>query len=138
MTTSRVTPTIALGLLATAALGAMSTAEGAPPLAALSVSDNVPRAVVSYADLNLAAPSDAKRLLQRIAGAAVEVCGDPTLPGSLGSWARRRHCIETAIARAVDSVASEKLTMAYAESRYAPQHPLLSPRAASIAATPGR
>ena len=141
MKTLRIAPTIARGgLLATVALASMSPARGAPTVGTLSEPGDVPRVVVSYADLNLASPLDARRLLQRIAGAALQVCGDLISTGDLRAVARERRCISTAVARAVDTVASEKLTMAYDRSRYAPPHHgvPLSPRAASIAATTGR
>jgi len=141
MMTLRVTPTMVRGgLLATVALAAMSLARGAPAAGTLSESDDVPRVIVSYADLNLALPLDARRLLQRIAGAALQVCGDLISTSDLRAVARERRCISTAIARAVGTVASERLTMVYDQSRYAlPHHGIpLSPRAASIAATPGR
>ncbi len=140
MTTLRLTTKAARGtLLAAVGFAAMSVARGVLAAETLSESDNVPRVVVRYSDLKLASPQDARRLLQRIAEAAVQICGDPTLTGDLSARARERRCVSTAVARAVDAVASEKLTMAYDQSRYAPHRGLpLSPRAASIAATPGR
>jgi UrcA family protein len=144
MTTLRVTPAVRAmrtiargGLLTTAALAAMSMARGTPAADTLSESDAVPRVVVSYADLNLASRSDADRLLQRIAHAALQVCGDPTATLDLSARARKRGCLSATIASAVDAVAAEKLTLAYSQSRYTPRHGRpLSPRAASIAAAP--
>jgi UrcA family protein len=135
-----VTPMIARArLLAAVALAAMSMARGAPAAEAPSESGDVPRVAVSYADLNLASPQDARRLLDRIADAAARVCGDPTSTGDLSARARERRCISTTIARAVDTVPSESLRMAYYQSRHAPRHGQPpSPRAASIAVPPGR
>ncbi|HEY2590710.1 MAG TPA: UrcA family protein [Steroidobacteraceae bacterium] len=140
MMTLRVGPTIARGgLLAAATLAAVSLARGAPAADTLPEPDDVPRVVVSFADLNLASPLDARRLLQRIAGAALQVCGDLFSSGDLRAVARERRCISLAIAQAVDTVASEKLTMVYDGSMYAPHRGVpLSPRAASIAGAPGR
>jgi len=140
MTILRFTSTIARrGLLATAALAAMSMARGAPATHLLPDSDGVARVAVSYADLNLASPQDANKLLRRIADAAVQVCGDPDLASDLIARGHMRRCISAAVARAVDTVASEKLTLIYSQSRFA-VHRIqpASPRAASIAAAPGR
>ena len=114
-------------------------ARGASAADTLAEPDAVPRVVVSFADLNLASPLDAERLLQRIAGAALQVCGDLISSGDLRAVARERRCMSRAIAQAVDTVASAKLTLAYDQSVYAPHHGTpLGPRAASIAGTPGR
>jgi UrcA family protein len=140
MTILRILSTLARrGLLATAALAAMSVARGAPAAHLLPDADGVPRVAVSYADLNLASPRDANRLLRRIADAAVQVCGDPDSAFDLLARGRMRRCISAAIARAVDTVGSEKLTLVYSQSRFAPRRiQSTSPRAASIAAMPGR
>lgn len=139
MTILRIAQTIARGgLLASATLAAICLSRGAPAAGMPSESDDVPRVAVRYADLNLASQQDAKRLLARITDAAIQVCGDPASPLDLSGRARKRGCISAAVARAVEKVASEKLTMAYYQSQHAPRRGLpLSPRAASIAAAPG-
>ena len=146
MTTLRVKPTMQdirtiarAALLTSVAIAAVSMARGAAAADTQPEPGDAPRAVVSYADLNLASPQDAKKLLQRIAEAATQVCSIPAASVSLSARTRERGCISAAIARAVNTVASEKLTIAYYQSGYAPRYGQpLGPRAASIAATPGR
>lgn len=146
MTTSRVRPTMRdirmiarEALLTAAVIAAISMAQGAAADDIQTEPADAPRAVVSYADLNLSSPHDANKLLRRIAEAATQVCAVPTATFQLSAQERERRCIAAAIARAVNTVASEKLTIAYYQSGYAPRHGQpLTPRAASIAATPGR
>ncbi len=69
---------------------------------------------VSYADLDLGAPSGAHALLVRINGAATQVCSpDPAPHGDLRDNADHRNCMNDAVARAVGDVDTPSLTDLY-------------------------
>jgi UrcA family protein len=78
-------------------------------------SNDPPKRVVSYADLNLSHKAGAETLLFRIKSAAREVC-EPQLNRELGAGRRYRQCIDEAIARAVADVQAPVLAAVYRET----------------------
>jgi UrcA family protein len=81
---------IALGSMSGLALGAAST-------------DELPRQVVSYADLDLSRPAGAATLYARIRSAAHAVC-EPQMTTDLWTYTYSQRCTRDAIARAVADV----------------------------------
>jgi UrcA family protein len=72
-------------------------------------SDEVPRRIVRFADLNLESKEGVRRLYSRIRSAAQEVCV-PVYFRITQSSLSQRHCEEHAIDAAVTAVRSESLT----------------------------
>jgi len=70
----------------------------------------VPKQVVSYADLNMDSMAGASALYHRIRRAAERVCGGPVDERELSTAARLRFCKEQAVERAVDSINSAVLS----------------------------
>jgi UrcA family protein len=70
-----------------------------------TVSRDVQREVVSYADLNLQSEADAAILVRRIEVAARKVCGARTaIPWPIEIMARQKVCAKEATARAIADV----------------------------------
>jgi UrcA family protein len=92
------------------ALGLMSaaTAMAGDRSVSLSMSDDTPRVVVRYDDLDLTSEQGAVTLYQRISGAARQVCPNASGP-SLRAMQLQRSCISAAIERAVTDVNSPTL-----------------------------
>jgi UrcA family protein len=88
--------------LGTAAFGALTTP-------ALADEPALPSKVVKFADLNIASPSGAKVLYQRIEAAANEVCADDAAH-TIQLMVDQRACIKKAIDNAVRSVNSVALS----------------------------
>ena len=89
---------VAAVILASAIAGATLTASSLPAIA-----EEPRRSIVSYSDLNLAAPSDRAALHTRIRGAARRVCGNhPAV--ALREIQQTRHCQATAAADAWDQM----------------------------------
>lgn len=96
---------MSMGLLLTISAALCGTAGAAP-------NAPIPREKVSYADLNLSRPEGAARLYRRIERAAAKVC-IAFDDHQLSNRARRRSCVEEAIARAVAAVGVPALTHHY-------------------------
>jgi UrcA family protein len=99
---------IALALVTVTALIPVASA-----LADVPVGSDAPRAVVKYADLDLASDAGAAALLRRIEAAARQVCGDPRELQPLTRSTRVRHCNTQAIEHAVTALGAPKVTLAY-------------------------
>jgi UrcA family protein len=85
--------------------------------AAGNASDSVPQRTVRYSDLNLASPSGAATLYQRIRSAARSVCEAP-FASDLQAQAAEQQCTHEAIKRAIYEVNAPLLTGYYlAKSR---------------------
>jgi UrcA family protein len=88
---------------------------GAIALCTLQVSaqaadDALPSRRVSYADLDISKPADAKILYGRIARAAREVCHFSAGYETLGAAQSMHRCVDYAIANAVTDVGSPALS----------------------------
>ncbi len=99
------------------ALGAAALALGFSGFAmakgSAAASDAEPaKAEISYADLNLANPNDAKHLYTRIEHAAYNVCS-VTFGSPVYAMQMQRKCARQAIEQAVQSVGSPNLTAVY-------------------------
>jgi UrcA family protein len=96
-------------------VGCLTVAGLVGPLTAAAVtttspdSDEVPRRIVRFADLNLQSREGVRRLYARIKSAAQEVCV-PVYFRITDSNVSQRHCEERAIDAAVAAVRSESLT----------------------------
>ena len=76
--------------------------------------------IVSYADLNLSRPADARVLYQRLRGAAARVCVEvPTY--ELARSAAYRRCFQAALDRAVADVHSPALSAIHDSARSGPE-----------------
>jgi UrcA family protein len=76
--------------------------------------------MVSYADLNLSHPADARVLYQRLRGAAARVCNEvPTY--DLARSAAYRRCLQAALDRAVADVHSTTLSAIHQGARSGPE-----------------
>ncbi len=83
---------------------------------AAPVVDPAPTVVVSYRDLDLARPEDARRLYGRIRLAAETVCGD--VPDRNFADAHAYHnCVIHAVTNAVSSVNATRLTEIHMAAR---------------------
>jgi UrcA family protein len=88
-------------------------------LAALAIAPNAARAQssqdsasvrISYADLNLSSPQDARKMMDRIESAARFVCGDSSSSVDLSERAREGACVDAAVSDAVHSLAAPSVT----------------------------
>lgn len=77
------------------------------PLAAVTISSDVPSIIVDYSDLNLNSDVGISRLYSRIKYAAKEVC-EPSEVRSGRAYVEH-GCLDRAIARAVADVQSSRL-----------------------------
>jgi UrcA family protein len=73
---------------------------------------DAPTIAVRYANRDVASEAGAQRLLQRIEGAAHEICRDQNLE-PLALHAAARRCYFAAIAHAVDAVNAPRVRAAY-------------------------
>jgi UrcA family protein len=99
-------PTVTGGLMKTFAIACATLLTGClAATAQATVSRDVPREVVRYADLNLQSEADAAILVDRIEIAARKVCGlRSASPLPLEIVARLRVCAKEATARAIADV----------------------------------
>ena len=95
-------------------VGTLGVAQAATASDSVALSDEVPTAVVNYADLNLATEAGARTLYQRLAAAAQEVCPIQDAR-SLAQVAHSHSCRAEAVARAVRQVNSPKLAALHAD-----------------------
>jgi UrcA family protein len=70
---------------------------------------------VVYGDLDLASDKGVDRLYRRIQSAARQVCSTIVVPGDAEAYRRAQACTADAMAHAVASVHSDKLSQLYAE-----------------------
>ena len=76
-----------------------------------AASANAPSVTVSYRDLDLSRPADARVLYSRLVRAAVDVC--PAAPTyELARFRAYQHCVTTVLANAVQQVHSAALAQA--------------------------
>ena len=71
---------------------------------------------VSYADLNISSPAGATVLYGRIKRAAGLVCGTSPNPAEMGRHLIWRACVDGAVANAVATVGSPRLTALHAKT----------------------
>ena len=90
--------------IATALIGALTIVAISPGAPARPPSDDLPREVVKFADLDLTRPAAAQELYRRIRNAARKVCAE------YSPSAYERSCAQQAVARAVAEVDSPQLT----------------------------
>jgi UrcA family protein len=74
---------------------------------------DLPRLVVSYADINLATQSGAETMLRRIFVAAKQVCGDRSGIRDIVERREIRFCVRVASANAVKDINAPMLTAAF-------------------------
>jgi len=90
--------------IATALIGALTFAAISPGALAEPPSDDLPREVVKFADLDLSRPAAAQELYRRIRNAARRVCAE------YNPSAYERSCAQQAVARAEAEVDAPQLT----------------------------
>jgi len=77
---------------------------------------SVRSATVHYNDLDLSTTAGAMTLYQRIRGAALTVCEEPSHEGGIDAWRKWNGCFHSAINDAVEKVHSPLLNALYRKS----------------------
>lgn len=106
----RTIPTVLIGLTG---LAPFINATALPAQGPILVEGNVPTAIVSYADLNIANPAGLRALNGRVQRAASDLCLSSRQRVSLDRWAVERGCYDFAIAdaqRQIDRAVADEAT----------------------------
>ena len=77
-------------------------------------SNDIPKAVVGYADLDLSKQADVRSLYERLQRASARVCGDYKDLRSLAMKRSYEVCFQQSLSRAVDEVNHAAVTAMYA------------------------